>query len=108
MFEPDARELCVVARADPDREAAFVDRLLPEIADPRTEDTDTVLVGVEAGERLAEGLADAVAAVGARHHAMVDLLLTRVKADRMVAGGEDDASDTGAARRLEHIVEPDD
>jgi small subunit ribosomal protein S2 len=52
-FEPDADELGIVARADPDREAPAVDRPGPEIADPGAQKADAVLVGVEAGERLA-------------------------------------------------------
>src|SRR5206468_4241026 len=67
VFEPDTHELGVVARADPDREAPAVDRPGPEIADPRAQKADAVLVGVKAGERLGERLRDAVAAVGARH-----------------------------------------
>src|SRR5204863_5167687 len=47
VFEPDADELGVVARADPDREPPAVDRLSPEIADPGAEKADPVLVGVQ-------------------------------------------------------------
>src|SRR5690348_1749214 len=54
MLEADTHELGVVARADPDREAAAVDRLLAEIADTRAQKPDAVLVGIEAGERFGE------------------------------------------------------
>ena len=48
MFEPDADELGVVARTDPDRQPALVDRFGTKITDPRAEDSDPVLVGIEA------------------------------------------------------------
>jgi hypothetical protein len=48
--------LRVVARADPDGKAAFVDRPLSEIADARQEKADAVLVGIEAGKRFRERL----------------------------------------------------
>ena len=108
MLEPDPDELGIVARADPDRQPALVDRLRPEIADARAQHADPVLVGIEAGERLAKGFADPVAAVGPRHDPVVDLLGARIEADRVVAGGEDDALDAGSARRLEDIVKADD
>src|SRR5205807_6880799 len=108
MLEPNPHELGIVARADPDRQPALVDRLLSEIPDTRAQHANSVLVGIEAGERLAEGLADAIAAVGPRHDAVVDLSLARIEADRVVAGGEDDALHAGAPRRLEDIVKADD
>ena len=67
-----------------------------------------MLVGIEASERLAEGLADAIPAVGPRHDAVVDLVLARIEPDRVVAGREDDALHAGAARRLEDIINADD
>src|SRR5215469_3514323 len=107
MLEPDADELGVVPGADPDRQPALVDRLLAEIADTRTQHPDPEFVGIEAGERFAKGLADAVAAVRPWHDPVIDLLRTGIKADSMVAGGEHDALHASAPRRLEHIVETD-
>src|SRR5206468_1559870 len=69
---------------------------------------DAVLVGIEAGERLGEGLADAVAAVRSRYHLVVDLPVARVEADRVIARRHDDALDAGPPRRLEEIVRADD
>jgi hypothetical protein len=43
MLEPDANELSVVARADPDRQPALVDRFLSEITDAGAEDADPCL-----------------------------------------------------------------
>src|SRR5262249_41275659 len=88
VLEPDANELRVVARADPNRQPAFVDGFRSEVADARAQDADPVLVGIKAGERLAKGLADTVAAVRPRHGAVVDLLRARVKADRVIARRE--------------------
>src|SRR5207302_418459 len=101
----DAHELSIIARADPDRQPALVDRLFSEIADARAQDADAVLVGIEAGERLAKRLADPVAAVRPRHDTVIYRFGARIEADRVVAGGKDDALDAGAACRLEHIVE---
>ncbi len=108
VFEPDANQLRVVARADPDRQPPAVDRLCPEIADAGAQKTDAVLVGVKAGERFRECFRDTVAAVGARHDPVIDRLAARIKADRVIRGRHDDALDPGAARRLEHVVEADD
>src|SRR5271156_4557230 len=54
MFEADADELRDIARTDPDREAPAVDRMGSVIADANAEKPDAVLVGIKAGERLAE------------------------------------------------------
>src|SRR6516162_1020906 len=108
MFEADPHELGVVARADPDRQPALVDGLRSEIADAGAQKTDPVLVGIEAGKRLGERLADAIAAVRARHHAIVDLLVARIKTDRMVARRDDDTLDPSFSRRLEQVVCADD
>jgi hypothetical protein len=39
---------------------------------------------------------------------VVDLLLARIEADRVVAGGKDNALDAGAACRFEEIIKADD
>jgi len=108
MFEADAHELGVVARTDPDRQPAFIDRLRPEIADAGAQKADSVLVGIKARKRLGESLADSVAAVRARHHSMVDPQVARVKTDRVIAGGHDDAVDASSTRRLKQVVGADD
>src|SRR4030095_5472395 len=84
VLKADAGQLRVVARADPDRQAPAVDRLRSEIADPRAQKPDAVLVGIEAGERLGKRLADAVTAIGARHDFVIDRLGSRVEADGVV------------------------
>ncbi len=63
-----------------------------------------MLVGIESGERLAEGLADAIA--GIRTHRVVgaDAPLTRVEADGVVRRGEHHALDAAQPRRLEQVV----
>jgi hypothetical protein len=67
-----------------------------------------VLVGIERADRLAEHLADAVAAVRARGHVGADAVMARIEADRMVRRGEHDALDALFARGLEQIVAADD
>src|SRR6185503_15725686 len=67
-----------------------------------------VLVGVEASQRLAEHLGDAIAAVGPRIDVVVDGAVAPVEADRVVAGREDDALHAVLARRLEDVVAADD
>src|SRR3954452_22936952 len=53
-------------------------------ADAQTGDGEPVLVGIEMSERLAEGLAQTVARVGAGLCRVVDALAAAVEADRMV------------------------
>ena len=108
MLKPDAHELGVVARADPDRQPTLVDRLRPKIADARAQKADPVLVGIEAGEGFGESFADPVTAVWARHHPVVDLLVAWVKTDGMIARRHDDALDAGASRCFEQIIGADD
>src|SRR5271166_5238607 len=79
MLEADAYQLGQIARADPDREPPLVDRLRAKIADPHAQKPDPVLVGIEAGERLGERLADPIATVWPRHDAVVDRLGARIK-----------------------------
>ena len=88
-------------------EPPLVDRLRAKIADPHAQKPDPVLVGIEAGERLGERLADPIAAVWPRHDAVVDRLGARIKADRVVARRHDDALDAGLPGGFEHIVEAD-
>ena len=108
MIEPDPAELHQVFRLQPDREPAVIQRLVAEIADPQAGDADAVLVGIERADRLAERLADAVAAVGARRHVGADAVMPRIEADRVVRRGEHDALDALLARGLEQIVAADD
>ena len=108
MLEADPHELGEIARADPDRQAAPVDRLVVDIADADVEHAQAVLVGVHPAERLAERLADAVARVGPRHDGVVDRALAAIEAHHVVGGGEDDALAALPARRLVDVVEADD
>src|SRR5258706_15074351 len=91
MVDADGDELRQVARAEPDRQAPLVDRPRADVADAHHEHLHAVLVGIEAAERFAEDLGDAVAAVGLDIDAMVDGLLAAVVADRVVAGLDEDA-----------------
>ena len=108
MIEPDPAELDEIFRLQPDRQPAVIERHLAEIADPQTRDAEPVLVGIERADRLAEHLADAVAAVGARGDIGADPVMARVEADRVVRRGEDHALDALAVGRLEQIVAADD
>src|SRR4029078_9172333 len=54
VLDPDRDELREVARAHPDRETPLVLRERVHVADAHAEHAQTVLVGVEAPERLAE------------------------------------------------------
>src|SRR4029077_9892248 len=108
VLEADADELHQVLRADPDGEPALVDRRVGEIADADAGHAQAVLIGIERAERLAEGFADAVARIRAHRLVGADLALARIKTDRMVRRGEDDALDFLAPRRLEQIVAADD
>ena len=108
MIEPDPAELHQIFRLQPDREPAMIERLVAEIADPDAGDRQAVLVGIERADRLAEHLADAVAAVRPRRHIGADPVMPRIEADRMVRRGEHDALDALLARRLEQIVAADD
>jgi hypothetical protein len=67
-----------------------------------------VLVGVQPPQRLAEHLADAVAAVRPDRLGRADALGAPVIADRVVGAGEDDALHALPARRLEGVVAADD
>ena len=62
----------------------MIQRLVAEIADSKARDTEPVLVRIERAHRLAEHLADAVAAVRSRRHVGSDSVMARVEADRMV------------------------
>src|SRR4051794_6257369 len=108
MVESDPAELHQIFRLQPDREPAVIQRLVAEIADPQASDADAVLVGIERADRLAECLADAVAAVGAHRHVGADAVMPRIEADRMVGRGEHDALDALFARGLEQIIAADD
>src|SRR5882724_1539825 len=108
MLEPDAEELHDVFRRDPDRQAARVERPRADIADPEAGHDHAVLVGIERAQRLAERLADAIAAVGPHRDVGADLALARIEADGVVGRGEDHALRAGLPRRLEEVVAADD
>src|SRR5262249_49319892 len=81
MLKPDAHELRQIFRLHPDRQAPLVDRHVGDIADAQTGDAQTVLVGIERTERLAERLAHAVAAVRPDPHIDADALRARIETD---------------------------
>ena len=66
-----------------------------------------MLVGIERADRLAEHLADAVAAVRARGDVGADAVMARIEADGVVGGSEDHALDALAVGGLEQIVAAD-
>ena len=84
MIEPDPAELHQVFRLQPDRQPAVIQRLVAEIADADTGDGKAMLVGIERPHRLAEHLADAVAAVGARRRVGSDVVMARIESHCMV------------------------
>jgi hypothetical protein len=61
-----------------------IQRRLAEISDPQAGDAEAVLVGIERADCLAEHLADAVAAVGARRHVGADAVMARIEAHGVV------------------------
>lgn len=63
-----------------------------------------MLVGVEPAQRLAEHFGHTVAGVGARHHRVVQEVLTLVEAHRVIGAREDEALYTLAARSLIGVV----
>src|SRR5882724_5984599 len=93
MFKPDPAQLHEVFGFQPDRKPAVVERLLTEIADSNARDLHAVLIGIKRTDRFPEHLADTVAAVGTRRHVGADAVITRVKSDRVVRRGKDDALD---------------
>ena len=101
MIEPDPAELHQVFRLQPDRQPAVIQRLVAEIADADTGDGKAMLVGIERPHRLAEHLADAVAAVRPRGDIGADPVMAGVEADRMVRRGEHHALDALLPRGLE-------
>ncbi len=84
MIKPDPAQLHQVFRLQPDRQPSMIERLVAEIADPKARHAKPVLVGIERAERLAECLADAIAAVGPRRHIGADAVMPRIEADRVV------------------------
>src|SRR5882757_6103188 len=93
MVEPDPAELHQIFRLQPDREPPVIQRLFAEIADAKASNAQSMLVGVERTDRLAEYLADAVAAVGTRGDVGADMMVARIEADGMVRRGEHHALD---------------
>src|SRR5438270_13371665 len=108
VLDADGDELRQVARAEPDGKAPLIEWPRADVADAHHEHLHAVLVGVQAAERLAEHLGDAVAAVGLRIDAVIDRLIAAIKADGVVARRKDDSPDAVPARRFEHVVTADD
>src|SRR5262249_12557332 len=107
MLEADANELRQVLGLDPDRQPPLVERFVVDIADAYARHAQPVLVGIERADRLAEGLADAVSAVGTNSHVHADFPRARIEADRMIGGCEDDTFDAATVTGVEHIVAAD-
>src|SRR5205085_8458788 len=80
VLEADADQLDEVFRLHPDRQPALVERLVAEVADPQAQYAQPVLVGVERAQRLAEGLADAIAGVWPHGDIDADVVVARVEA----------------------------
>src|SRR5262249_30080844 len=108
MIEPDPAELNQILWFQPDRQPAMIQRHVSKIADANTGDSEAMLVRMEGADRLAENLADAVAAVRPRRHVGPDPVMARVEADRVVRGREHHALDALAPRRLEQVVAAED
>src|SRR6266705_2431329 len=107
-IDSERHELREIARREPDREPPLVHRPRIDVADAHAHHFHSVLVGVEAAERLAERLRHAVAAVGLRDGAVIDGLVAAVEADGVVAGREHDAARAVPPRGLEGVVGADD
>src|SRR6266705_6444446 len=107
-IDRDRHELREIARRKPDREPPLVHRPRIDVADAHADHFHSVLVGVEAAERLAERLRNAVAAVRLRGGAVIDGLVAAVETDGVVAGREHDAARAVPPRGLERIVGADD
>ena len=67
-----------------------------------------MLVGVEAGDRLAENLADAIARVRTQRAVGADGPFAAMKTDDVIGAGEDHPLHAAAPRRLVEIVGADD
>src|SRR6266571_8652943 len=107
-IDRDRHELREIARRKPDREPPLVHRPRIDVADAHADHFHSVLVGVEAAERLAERLRNAVAAVRLRGGAVIDGFVAAVEAGGVVARCENDAARAVAPRGLERIVGADD
>src|SRR6266496_1614374 len=107
-IDRDRHELREIARREPDREPPFVHRPRIDVADAHADHFHSVLVRVEAAERLAERLRHAVTAVGLRGGAVIDGFVAAVEADGVVAGREHDAARAVPPRGLECVVGADD
>ena len=84
MLESDPAQLNQVFRLQPDRQPALIDGLVAKISDPQAGNGHAVLVGVKRTDRLAENLADTIAAVGPRGHIGADPVMTGIEADGVV------------------------
>src|SRR5262245_52040004 len=108
VLEANADELGKILSTEPDRQPALVDGRVAHIADPETQHAQAVLVGIERAQRLAEGLADAVARIRAHRDIDANAMVAGVEPDGVVGGGEHDALHALSARCLEQIVAADD
>ena len=90
-----------VAGREPGGQRAGVGRLLEARADPQADDVEAVAVVVEAAQRLAGHLRDAVEGVRPGREVVADGVDGGVEADRVVAAREHHARHPGAAGGLE-------
>src|SRR6266545_5291119 len=100
----ERHELREIARREPDREPPLVHRPRIDVADAHADHFHSVLVGVEAAERLAERFRYAVSAVRLRDGAVIDAFVAAVEADGVVAGREHDAARAVPPRGFERVV----
>src|SRR5581483_3254988 len=108
MLEPNAQELNQVLRLEPDRQPAFVDGSVADIADAQAGDAEAVFVGIIGAERLTEGLADTIAAVRTHRDVDADFLVAWIEADGVVRGSKHHAPDAAAIGGLEQVAAADD
>ena len=108
MLEADAEELHEILGRDPDRQPPLVERLVADVADAQAGHAHAVLVGIERAQRLAERLADAVAAVGPHRDVGADAGACADRSRRRGWTRRRHALHALAARRLEQIVAADD
>src|SRR6187399_1121689 len=101
-------EALEVVVAEPGGEHAAVLRFGERRADAQAHRLDAVAVEVEAGDVLAERLAEAVVAVGPHRRGRVDDLVLPVEAGDVVRAREDDAPDAVPACRFVEMPDADD
>src|SRR3546814_16335403 len=85
-LDTDPHELGEVSRAQPGCEATGIGGALGDVADADRQHVEAIFVGIQASERLAEHLADAVAGVGPEIGVGRDRLVEPVDRKSVVEG----------------------